>query len=214
MKAPRRFILDAAEYQAAVTVLPKDEQRAKLQKALDRAYRAYRELLTRQGSLAAEIDSLSRELARRNEPELAARLSTLFAIREASPALLAEAARAFAGALAAWARVTARAFERVGHDSVNAVEATLAERNALAARMDDMRLSETERQAARDALSFIMAGDRPHRDAIAAAQEGRALVIGELRHYFGDYITGPGDITEAHIDAFASRHRARTGVAA
>jgi hypothetical protein len=204
----RQFILDRSDFIAAVAILPKDAARQELEKVLRTAHKEYRGCLARQGTLAAEIASVSRELARDADPQLGAKLTGLIACRETWPGVMAETAQEYASALAAWARATLAAFDQVHRDAEAALDALGPEFGRLVKRQHAIRSSDDpEHETIRAGIADIFEQSRPLKVTRDLAHQGRAAVRHELSQHFGD--AARDAVSERDIQIFVDRHATR-----
>lgn len=206
------FVLDQLDYQRSVAVLPATDARTRLETRLRKTHDQYRKHLRRRDEIAAEMASVTRELARRSDPDLLNRLTTLQACYTAWPDVVAESAAAFGRALAAWAAATHRAFVAVAQDAILEIDAPGPQRRSLVQRIEAMPGDDPDRQELRDEYTAIGADLAPARHRLQAARSGASMVQLAVNRVFPE--AREAEVGEHLIRQFANRHRTPTGVTA
>ena len=202
------FVLDHPGYQRYAAVLLKTDRRTRLEKRLTKTHHEYRSHLQREGTLAAEISSVTRELARKPDPDLTARMGTLLAVRELWPELLQECARAYAESLAQWVQVTWREFDEVFKEHEAAIDATSPDAVNLVWRQNSLRRNDDPQHATITAeLAAIGERNRPHVESRDIAHMGRGTVSAFASMVLGH--TARCEYSPNQIAAFVNRHANR-----
>ena len=203
------FILDRDDFKRYAAVLPKTDRRSRLESRLKKTHREYRSQLQREGTLAAEIASVTRELARKSDPDLTARMGTLFVVRECWPVIMRDCSEAYVTALAEWARVTWQAFDDLFREADDAARVEAPEFQNLVRRQNSLRRNDDPQHAVINAkINEIQARARPHIKTRTVAQQGRAAVEAFVNMALGTQVQR-GQVSDRDIAAFVNRHASR-----
>lgn len=202
------FILDRDDVRRFLTALPKDAEREKLERRLAKTHQEYQRCQHRRGEIQAAITSVSRELARKAEPELINRMSALMAEQAVWPMMLAEHAETYARALAAWSQSVWEAFDAIHRDAENAIAETATEANQLGRKLERLRIGDPEREHAREQLAAIHARNAPIAATRDVAHRGRASVQAYLNMVLAGHFVAC-QVSERDIDRFVERHASR-----
>lgn len=202
------FILDRPDFQRFAAVLPDDPERARLERALRKGHDEYHRVQRRRGEIAAAITSVSRELARKSEPELISRMSGLMAEQAVWPMMLAEVTETYGTALAAWARVTWQAFDDVHRDAERALAETASEASQLGRKLERLRIADPEYRQTRAELAQIHETNAPLINTRDLAHRGRGAVQAHLNMVLGGHFI-EASVSALDIARFVERHQSR-----